>query len=70
MRCTLQATTSFSPDSLMMRYRVHVKTGDVRGAATDCAAFLNIFGSLGSTGAKPLNPPGAHSGSPAGFDRG
>jgi hypothetical protein len=41
-----------------------VKTGDVRGAATDSAAFLSIFGNLGSTGAKRLN---ASAGS---FDRG
>lgn len=52
---TLQATTSFSPDSLLMRYRAGVKTGDVRGAATDSAVFLNICGTLGSTGPKRLN---------------
>jgi hypothetical protein len=47
-----------------MRYRVHVKTGDVRGAATDSAAFLSIYGILGSTGAKRLNAPAGS------FDRG
>jgi hypothetical protein len=47
-----------------MRYRAHVKTGDVRGAATDSAAFLSIYGTLGSTGAKRLNAPEGS------FDRG
>lgn len=68
-RRTLRATTSFSPDSLLMRYRVRVTTGDVRGAGTDAAAYITVLGDLGSTGAKRLNAPESD-GKAASFDRG
>lgn len=68
-RRTLEATTSFSPDSLLMWYRVRAKTGDVRGAATDATPSINIFGSSGNTGPKRLNVPGASGKLPT-FDRG
>lgn len=58
-RRSLRVATSFSPDSLRMRYRVRVKTGDVRGAGTDAPAFLDVFGALGSTGRQRLNGLGS-----------
>lgn len=57
-RRTLLATTSFSPDSLLMRYRVRVTTGDVRGASTDAAVHVDICGTLSNTGLKCLNASG------------
>lgn len=37
-----------------MRYCVRAVTGDVRGAATDSPAFIDIGGQLGRTGPKQL----------------
>jgi hypothetical protein len=69
VRRMLAATSSFSPDSLLTRYRVSATTSDMRGAATDSGVSLDIRGALGSTGMKPLNPPGP-SGAVSTWERG
>ena len=35
-------------------YKITVKTGDTFGAGTDANVFLNIYGSMGDTGKRPL----------------
>ena len=42
------------------KYRVHVITGDVKGAGTDANVFITIFGQYGDSGERPLSKSETH----------
>ena len=42
----------------MIKYKVLVKTGDIRGAGTDANVFLQLFGANGDTGERKLESGG------------
>ena len=42
------------------KYRVHVITGDVKGAGTDANVFITIFGEYGDSGERPLSKSETH----------
>ena len=45
---------SVKKPGVLKPYKVSVKTGDVFGSGTDANVFINIFGAMGDTGARPL----------------
>ncbi len=42
------------------KYRVHVITGDVKGAGTDANVFITLFGQYGDSGERPLTKSETH----------
>jgi hypothetical protein len=42
----------------VLKYKVEVKTGDIRGAGTDANVFLQLFGEHGDTGEQKLESSG------------
>ena len=42
------------------KYRVHVITGDVKGAGTDANVFITLFGAYGDSGERPLSKSETH----------
>ena len=43
------------------KYKVHVFTGDVKGAGTDANVFITIYGEYGDTGERQLGKSETHS---------
>lgn len=43
---------------IVVKYKVEVKTGDIRGAGTDANVFLQLFGEHGDTGERKLESSG------------
>lgn len=39
---------------VVRKYKVHVFTGDVKGAGTDANVFITIYGQYGDTGERQL----------------
>lgn len=42
------------------KYRVHVITGDAKGAGTDANVFLTLYGQYGDSGERPLSKSETH----------
>ena len=45
---------------IVRKYRVHVFTGDVKGAGTDANVFLTLFGQYGDSGERQLSKSETH----------
>lgn len=52
---------------VVRKYKVHVFTGDVKGAGTDANVFITIFGEYGDTGERQLGKSETYSNK---FERG